>query len=321
MNHPSRDSGTIQKEINDLNNLINGVPAEASDAIFLAPYKSRLASLKEELFLSKITEEEERQSIQIHIRLDTGSSAHVAGAALVGSILSTWQDLIDSLGQAVLDKATTRGVIPLEIRRQTSLDVEALAPGSFIIRLIPHQPAETQLAALHDSESLISQAFAELISLTESVSSPEQLGHSLKKVKGRVAQHYGRLLEIVKSSGMSIMTSLAEPGTQEISIAKITSTTAHYWSKHYKDAETLTRDIYEFTGRLTGANLRTGRFELDLGEEGVIAGAIEEGKEQLLHDTLIGSRYRAEVAEICVSNHTTESLATSYVLLHLESLS
>ena len=318
MNYLPRDSRTVEQEIKDLDSLMSDIPAEASNAPFLAPYKKRLEFLREELFFAQIVEEKEKATIQIHVRLETAGNAHTASASMIGSLLNAWQDLIDSLGQAVLGKATTRGIIPLEIRKQTSLDLEAFAPGSFVIRLIPHQAIEEQLDAFHDSESLISQAFTEFLALTDSVSAPERLSDNLKRVKGRVAQHYGKLLEIVRASNTNITAVISEPGKSELRQTRVTTKTAADWSNSYKEAEALTRDIYEFTGRLTGANLRTGKFELDLGEEGVVAGEVEKGKELLLHDTQIGSRYRAEVAEICVANHATESQSSTYVLLNLE---
>jgi len=318
MNYQPRNSDTVEQEINDLQNLISGIPPEASDAPFLAPYRERLHSLREELFLAQIIEDQERTSTQIHVRLEGAANAHTAGASMIGSLLTTWQDLIDSLGQAVLGKATTRGIIPLEIRKQTNLDLEAFAPGSFVIRLIPHQTDEEQLEVFHENKPLISLAFAEFLALTNSVSSPENLSSTLKRVKGRVAQHFGKLLEIVRASNTVMIATISEPGKSELQHARVTTETAVNWSNSYKEAEALTRDIYEFEGRLTGANLRTGKFELDLGEEGVVAGEVEKGKELLLHETQIGSRYRAEVAEICVANNATESQSITYVLLNLE---
>jgi hypothetical protein len=318
MNYSPRDSGTVEQEIKDLHGLITGIPPEASNALFLNPYRDRLESLREELFFAKIIEDRERKTTQIHVRLETPENTHTASASIIGSLLNTWQDLIDSLGQAVLGKATTRGIIPLEIRKQTRLDLEAFAPGSFVIRLIPHKANTEQLEAFQETESLISKAFAEFLALTNSVSSPESLSSNLKRVKGRVAQHYGKLLELVRTSNTVLSAALSEPGNSVLQQARVTTKTAADWNNSYKEAEALTRETFEFTGRLTGANLRTGKFELDLGEEGVIAGEVEKGKELLLHDTQIGSRYHAEVAEIGVTNHATDSYSTTYVLLNLE---
>lgn len=73
--------------------------------------------------------------------------------------------------------------------------------------------------------------------------------------------------------------------------------------------------VTQLTGTLTSASLRTGTFEIDLGEDGIIAGKVDPASPRLLEGKHLGERYDFDLVERPRRQKLTEEISVEYTLL------
>lgn len=318
MNLVPRESVLVREEVEDLRTYLDGLPSELGDGPFAESYRQRLEVLELELYLADSRHDRDTTSLELDLRLQPPARGHRVRAGLLGLLVGVWQDLIDALGQAACGRATARGAIPHDLRKQTELDVVAFAPGSFVVRLLPCVQAGQMELSCTEDEPLVNRAFNAFVGLVEASDDEQELAKRLHALKGRVALHYGRLLDLVDQGDMGLQAVSRTPGDERYTVAALRPAAARARRAMLRTMERSLSETIEFTGTLTGANVRTRRFELDIGDEGVVPGVVAAELSAMLHDVTIGRRYRVRVVEEATTQVTTGEVTSTYQLKSID---
>jgi hypothetical protein len=225
-------------------------------------------------------------------------------------LLQRWQSLFSALGQAALGKPTSRGLIPAEILSGTTLDVLTFAEGSFITRVILEGPSQTTLPAQHPG--LL--AFEEFERLCAAGAKHHELSVQMHRLKGRVLSSYGRLLQTLVQWDASFSATLAEPASQQLRRTSVSSSIAREVLPMLGQVGAEARENPQsVVGLLNAANRRTGSFEVDLGEDGVLSGRVGAGA-NILEGVTIGQRYTFGLNEVITQDRLTGTLDATWLL-------
>lgn len=129
-----------------------------------------------------------RETFNYHI-FPTQLNRHEVPTRKLGAILTSTQELIDSLGQACDGQATVRGSIPVELLHKTRVNVALAFQGSFGVQF--------RAADFSDllEDSTLTNALQEFGNLMTAGDSEDFLSNKLHTLKGRVASKYRRLLK------------------------------------------------------------------------------------------------------------------------------
>lgn len=141
---------------------------------------------------------------EMDIRLHgPGISGHQVPVREATAILSSIQESIASIGQALRHEPTSRGVIQTEVLKATELRISpTVGTGSVIFHLTGpgEEVSGNEAVALTGTDTLVDMAMRELFSLVEQSEAHElttnTLAQELRRLGPRVAKH---LSELVKS--------------------------------------------------------------------------------------------------------------------------
>lgn len=316
-----RRSTIVMEEIRDLEKTLAAFPKVAGDDALGQAYRHRLEQLRIEVLLARTSEIPGGDEIVATLRVHGFGDGHRVPATLLGRLVSAWQDLVDALGQAISGNPTSRGRIPTTLRERTQLDVVALVPGSFVIQLAPHLDRSEDMPPDPERE-LIDSALAAFSDLVAAGVDHDLLEDRLRRLKSRVAGHYAALLETVRSSGFSLQVASRSTGrSTSYSVISLDPGFASALRATLLRLEESVSQEIEFIGVLTGANLRTLQFELDLGEEGIISGRVAADREHLLHAAVIGETYVVTVVERTATQAATGETSVQHELRSIRSAS
>lgn len=308
---------SLREEIADLRSYLLGLPGDMQSSEYGRAYDRRLAALLQQLAEEELRDvAERRQSPALAIRLNHGTSQHAvfrgvsAPAQFVGSMLQEWQSLYSALGQAAAGRPTSRGAIPLDIAQQTTLEVFPFAEGSF--RIIATIAPSPQLE-LGDDGSVPVEAFGRFEQLCAAGSDFHKLSTAMAPLKGRVLSSYNRLVRLLGTWDWSIDITLAVSTIDGLRTAGIEAATARDIMpvlERVGDPEEVAES--RFVGVLNAASRRTGTFELDLGDDGILPGRAADLR--LLAGAVIGRTYEVTVGEVLTSDPFTGATETSWLL-------
>lgn len=181
---------------------------------------------------------------------------HEIAARKLGGILTTTQELLDSLGQAVDGNPTLRGPLPIELLEKTKVQVAHVFRSSFGVQFRAGQHNDL----LNDSK--LSDALSEFCNLLQAVDSEDLLSNKLHVLKGRVASKYRRLLKELSDINSGIV---LEWGSVHANRGGRFALSREEVSNAYKIVdriEILQAEEITVVGQLIGYNSRTRRYEI-----------------------------------------------------------
>jgi len=312
--HP-RATTLVREELDDLKAL---VAFELRAAGVAEPYSARLAMLRDELdaaFLVEMAAKSDDPLVQL--RLSRGKDMLVGlPARLLGRALDIWQTLYDALGQAATNRITRAGPIPDEVIAQTRLVVEPFTTGSFVIQMrLPHG-RQMQLV---EEEDLGLKAFVLLEELLGAGEDKDALIRVLHQLKGRVVSAYACLLELCEAEAVDVSVKLARRDATEVSVARLPAYVARRVLTALRLATEASHESLCIEGALNAANVRTGSFEVDLGEEGTLSGK-EMNVGTLLRGLEIGRRYHFDLVQVVLQDRATGEYENKHLLSGVKSL-
>jgi len=206
----------------------------------------------------------------------------------LSSILSTFQELVDALGQRCEGEPTLRGAIPAGITDRTRMNVAHTFPGSFGV----HMRADQNSDLLNDS--LLGGSLQELAHLLDARDDEERLSNKLHYLKGRAASKYRSFLESVASSDHGLRLLWGSPkdgrgGHFDLTREEIASALRVVSAIDLQMAEEVIIPCV-----LVGLNVRTKTYELSsLDDEQKFSGRIsDEAPKEVSHATL-SQQYKA----------------------------
>ncbi|HEX4334534.1 MAG TPA: hypothetical protein VH062_01400 [Polyangiaceae bacterium] len=301
----------IQEEISDLKALIEKLPEWMLQSPAGAAYTQRLVALQAEAADADLCSTASVLNVPLMDLFVVGFPKHgAAPARFVGEFLQAIQAMIASLGQSATGKPTTRGLIPNDVVEQTSLDVLAFAPGSFVSRLSLTGAAQQVLPG----ESLAMRAaegFGDLISVgAERV----PLLAAIHRWRGRVPQSYARVLALLDSWNVDLSAKLARPGSATVRRYSITAGIARSALPILTNADKSSVEEESFTvrARLNAANRRTGAFEAELADGTIFSG--RAASPEAFESVVIGGVYEINVTATIVKDALTELMTEQLTL-------
>ena len=322
-----RSSTIVEEELKDLREYIDAVPDALRGSGAFQAYPSRIKALKEELYYARMAEDSLKEDSLIDLRFNAlDRKIESVPALFLGSFLQLWQQFFDALGQTVLGTPTKRGVVQQSVLKQTRLEVVALPAGSFCVRLRAQgmngeeSDSEPFLnVANQPNNPLADKAFRMVEQLFDAAKTEDALSELIHTLKSRVASNYNRILQLLEENRYEITTAyLDSPQRREFRKASLSvdcSRSARRIIEKISDVEVETLIL---VGRLTGANLRTGAFEIDLEEEGTISGKVDPDKPNLLKGMELGKTFRFTLLEKTETHVVTGESSVSYQIIAIE---
>ncbi len=238
--------------------------------------------------------------------------AHEVPARKLGGILTSTQELVDALGQAVIGQPTVRGPIAGELLQQTKINVSHVFRGSFGVQFRASQFSDLL------EHSTLARAIQQLANLIEAHDSADLLSSKLHELKGRVASKYRRLLKELSDidSGLVVDWGSVDPqrgGQFELTSAQVKGA---YAIVDRIDIE-LAQEIV-VTGKLIGFNSRTQRYEILSGEDGrTYAGKVADEARLEVPNPAIGQFYEADLRMLVETQSTSGDELIRWLLVRL----
>ena len=306
----------IREEIGDLRNYLAGLPELMRKGVYAKTYRRRLAMLLDQLAeqeLAQVAQNTSSPALDLRVHTHKALDPHRIPVQFLGDLLQRWQALYWALGQAAAGKPTIRGLIPAEIIRKTTLDVVAFAEGSFVTRLVledvdhPKLLPETSLGLL---------AFEQFEQLCQAGADHHDLSAQLHRLKGRVLSSYAKLLGLLDEWDASLHLTLADPSKTGLRHVQLDRERVRSILPALRQVGAPEEEREQLVlGVLNAANLRTGTFEIDLGEEGTVSGRVASGN--ILDGKTIGCRYEFRLSEVVTKDPLTGSTDASWLLLEV----
>lgn len=221
-----------------------------------------------------------------------GLSPGLAPVARLGEILIAFQGLLDAVGQALAGRATTTGVVPLDIRRKTQmyLHAPAFSMGSFDVTLVSSEQAglfpETQAG----------EALATAFELFGKQADEEQVSGLLRRLQRRVTANYELFLTAMIRSDADCSLRWASPTPERRGAVNFSIDQVRQTADVVRRIDS-TIDRLEIAGKLVGFHDRLATFELlDDGDQRYEGKVLPDAVSGSL-PIVIGQRYLATVIE------------------------
>lgn len=235
-----------------------------------------------------------------------------APAHRLGTILSSFQKFINTVGNAKFGKGSTKGAISQDIISDMQLNVVGYSAGSFETNM-----ASASAANLFN-DTKISDVITEVLNLIHIVEDKRALHARLMDLGSRVASAYVEFLETISIIDVSSLEiNWRSPHPEKGGSASITSYIAQETAKTIKSYEEHASRELEIAGVLIGANLRTMKFELEV-EDSNIAGDIDDVAKDTVNGAVLGQVYRVRIREVEIFKPMIEESAIRFILLHLQ---
>lgn len=234
-----------------------------------------------------------RTSESLDVGLEPAAGGPGAELGLISGVLSSLQESVTAIAQALRDRPTTRGVVPGDIQSLVRMRVAFALPGSLTLRVVPvAKPEQLDMSQTDDEGSLLHQSVDVLVGILNGVVDDEEARlQAIAFVGPRASGHISSLATSLERSGASL--SLRWRSGGRITRASCTANEATRLNAVLKAVVEEERDRV-YRGRLVGSSLIRETFELELEDESVISGKVREGALDLL-ETFFGRDCTATV--------------------------
>jgi hypothetical protein len=211
------------------------------------------------------------------VTLDGSADSDVGTFRVLGETIQALQKLIDATAQRLVSRATQKGLVPLEVRKRTSLRLDAVSTGSAILHVSPAD------------KELFDSVTGRIRQLTLAAGDGKRLAAELSDLGPRVRSTYDELLTTLARHKVSVF---LEGGASSATLSRYTANQVH--GTLVAASHEATEDL-EVTGRFVAFDTRGGTFDfIDEDDEQQFKGAVSA---QLLSETRSvtvgqGVRYR-----------------------------
>lgn len=288
---------------------------DALETVGAAESISELDLLESLLDKSIIAAERNRELMDLRLLPDT----HAGGenefpAKGLGFILSSLQNLIDSIGQAEEGRYSTAvGMVPKVITDRTKLSVIGTAPGSFVIKLAGEPPpAQTNmLDQLNGSlEQRALSSFLNLIKISHE-GRLEDLRILLSRLQTRTVITYKKFLGHMSSANAGLDIKLGSSNPNVGGRAHLSSTEILGLISFLSQIEPQAPEIIRVDGtlKLIGENNRNSTFRMKrLSDDELFYGEIDPSVVEKGIDLTLNRNYRATIEKtLSIDPITNES--------------
>lgn len=254
-----------------------------------------------------------REIFNFHVKSESISGPELSARKLA-TMVNSFQDLMDSLGQYCEGEVTLKGAISAQILNRTQMNASNIFDGSFGIQFMSDESGD-----LFDS-SLISDSLYEFKGLLDAGDDEDLLSNRLHELKGRVASKYRRLLkDLVRLDSKVILNwgSVSDRRGFKVSFSK------EKLKSTYKIVDHIDIDMGEsvsFRGELLGLDLTAKRYRLyHLEDNQEYAGkVVDEALDRLKHSEINGI-YKAELKKVTELYASSGQESVRWLLVDLNS--
>jgi hypothetical protein len=230
----------------------------------------------------------------------------------LGTILVSFQELANALGQYCKGEVTLKGAISADIIEATKFRATQIFEGSFGIQL-----KSKLIADLFDS-SLASDVLLELVNLLDSRDNEDNISNKLHSLKGRVASKYRRFLKEVTKIDSPLKIQWGSPNSER---GKVLSISRQELKNAYALVSKIDIDMSEsvvFRAELLGLDVETKRYRVKhIGDDEHYIGKIsEESLQQVAHSEINGI-YEVTLKKVIETNSSSGAELTKWVLVNL----
>ncbi|MGI9281649.1 MAG: DUF6575 domain-containing protein [Endozoicomonas sp.] len=232
-----------------------------------------------------------------------------------GSILISFQDLVDSLGQYCNGEPTLKGPISAEILTATKFKATKIFNGSFGIQLRSDSSSDLF------SNSLASDAINELINLLETGDNEDFISNKLHELQGRVASKYKSFLKTLAKLDTPLKVNWGSPNLERGKDLKLDKNTI---VNAYKAVSKIDIDMSEatvFKAELLGLDVKTKRYRVrNIAENEDYSGKISEESVNKVEHSEINGIYEVTLKKVIETNSSSGAEYTKWILTDLQQL-
>lgn len=283
------------------------------EGVYLQPPNKEAPEVDKELSeLNSIAEESRRELFNFHVNSESIVGPELSARKLA-TMVNSFQDLMDSLGQYCNGEVTLKGPIPAQILEKTQMNASSIFDGSFGISFMSDEPTD-----LFNS-SLLSNALYELKGLLDAGDNEDLLSNRLHELKGRVASKYRRLLkDLVRLDSKVILDwgSASDNQGFRVIIPKEKLKNTYNIVDHI---DISMGESVSFRGELLGLDLTAKRYRLHhLNDNQEYSGkVVDEAIDKLKHSEINGI-YRAELKKVTELYASSGQESVRWLLIDLK---
>jgi hypothetical protein len=230
----------------------------------------------------------------------------------LGTILVSFQELANALGQYCKGEVTLKGAIPADILEATKFRATQIFEGSFGIQL-----KSKSIADLLDS-SLASDVLLELTNLLESRDNEDNISNKLHSLKGRVASKYKSFLKEATKLDSPLKLHWGSVNTER---GKVLSISRQELKNAYALVSKIDIDMSEsvvFRAELLGLDVETKRYRVrHIQDNENYAGKISEDSLQQVAHSEINGIYDVTLKKVIETNSSSGAEITKWILVQL----
>ncbi len=252
-----------------------------------------------------------RTLLRMHLSFKSTNATMEAPAKELGSLLVSLQDLLNSIGQAILHEPAEFGRIQNDVISESKLNFIGAGMGSIVIDL-----ASTSLNNLF-GDSEVDPAIEKFIDLVNIGNNEDLLNGLLKILQPRVAQDYYDFLNIFLKPVKEATFEWASPKLKQSRISVLSSSTAEEIMMLIQKGEVIDNEIIEVFGELVGANIRTKKIELMTSDNQKYECKIPDENVSQVSGSVIGGTYRIILKRTNTKKTTTGKIDANDVLISI----
>ena len=237
---------------------------EIMRAFITSQLETRLKSLLDEK--AAMEKSIAKETVTLRIYGDTVQPGKISSRVLL-SALGGFQEMLDSVANALLHSPTSRGRIPERIRKITSFEVVKTFAGSF--GLVLEQQNEQITTSAEDSK--VNNVLSQVFSILETVDNAEQLLTAITPFGKRTVTHYRQWLDNLQQNNVNLQVDW----TNEVVNCRQMHLMKEKASSIISTLDTIDKidnEDLQLHGILNGVNIRNHTFEMSVEEYGLVKG-------------------------------------------------
>ena len=230
-----------------------------------------------------------------------------APVAILGKMFGKLQDVINAIGIICFQS----GQVTEDIKSKMQISLLEVGSGSFDIRL-----ASTKTVDLLN-HSDFGDAIEEFLKLLKAGNNQEKLKGILGQLRSKVAEEYIEFLKSLNQSVIDTKFTWTSPNPDRGGTAYLSETQMQETIEILQRFQEETPSTFKITGTLTGAFLRSKRFEIETTEE-IYTGKIADEAFEAVSKATLSREYTVTIQEITQRNEATDEITKPrYQLLSL----
>jgi len=233
-------------------------------------------------------------------------------AKSLGLVLTTFQELANSLGQYCKGDVTLKGAIPADILEQTKFKATQIFDGSFGIQL-----KSKSISDLFGG-SLISDVLVELTNLVGSRDSEDNISNKLHQLKGRVASKYRAFLREVSKLDSPMKLHWGSPSGERGSTLTLSRQEIRSAFEIVSKIDTDMSESVVFKAELLGLDVQAKIYRVKhISDSEVYSGKVSPDSLSGVQNSKINGIYTVTLKKVVETNFSSGSEYTKWVLVSL----